>query len=572
MSRTRGVGLRTQILLIFLGAAILPLGIVGLWLTSSAVRSGENLLRSHLSESADRFAAAAASRWAYRQADLALISGNDAAVRAVTRDALSDVDRHYLETLAADVARTIPVLELRDLDGRVHWSSTPQSRAAAARAAGQDVENLSSRRDPPIALRVEMPIVDPSGTRVGTATTDVAVAAFVPPDSARPLVPGARLAVRNRLSGNVAVPLDNDVPFPASDRLELRGETWLAVHRELSAPRIDFAIAAPLTSYVASFRRAATLGVTALLVVAGLAVLLTIVLATRATYPLEQLALASDAVTSGDLNQRVGVAGPAEVRRVGTAFNLMTDNLRATLDALARRSAMAAVGEFATSLSHDVRNALTSIHVDLDRLSMRDLRDPTAEALVTRALNSVSRLETTVTGALRAARRGQSQSTDMDLRAPLRAAADIVSGAMTAVPAHLDVQLPTDPVPVRGDAAALQQLFANLLFNAAQAMSPGGEARLIAEPIDGGVNVIVADDGTGISASNLAKLETSFFSTKSNGTGIGLPIARQIVAAHGGTMVIESEEGRGTTVRVRLPAGTKRSRHVNESLQKTTAV
>ena len=82
MSRTRGVSLRTQILLIFLGAAILPLGIVGLWLTSSAVRSGENLLRSHLSESADRFAAAAASRWAYRQADLALISGNDARVGA----------------------------------------------------------------------------------------------------------------------------------------------------------------------------------------------------------------------------------------------------------------------------------------------------------------------------------------------------------------------------------------------------------------------------------------------------------------------------------------------------------
>jgi len=370
----------------------------------------------------------------------------------------------------------------------------------------------------------------------------------------------------------VVVPLDNEMPFPARDRLELRGETWLAIHRELSAPRIDFAIAAPLTSYVASFQRAATLGVTALLLVAGLAVLLTIVLATRATRPLEQLALASDAVTSGDLNQRVGVAGPAEVRRVGVAFNLMTDNLRATLDALARRSAMAAVGEFATSLSHDVRNALTPIHVDLDRLSMRDLRDPTAEALVTRALNSVSRLETTVTGALRAARRGQSQSTDIDLRAPLRAAADIVSGAVTAVPAHLDVQLPTDPLPVRGDAAALQQLFANLLFNAAQAMSPGGEARLIAEAIDGAVNVVVADDGIGISAANLAKLETSFFSTKSNGTGIGLPIARQIVAAHGGTMVIESVEGRGTTVRVRLPAGTKRSTYVNESLPETTAV
>jgi len=76
----------------------------------------------------------------------------------------------------------------------------------------------------------------------------------------------------------------------------------------------------------------------------------------------------------------------------------------------------------------------------------------------------------------------------------------------------------------------------------------------------------------GISAGNLAKLETPFFSTKVSGTGLGLPIARQVVAAHGGSLTIESHEGRGTTVRIRLPLGTNRSPHLNASRPETTAV
>jgi two-component system OmpR family sensor kinase len=199
-----------------------------------------------------------------------------------------------------------------------------------------------------------------------------------------------------------------------------------------------------------------------LLIVTGLAVLLTTALATQATRPLEQLAVASDAVTEGKLDQRVTIGGPAEVRRVGGAFNLMTENLRATMDALSRRSAMAAVGEFAASLSHDVRNALTSIRVDLDRLSMRELGDPVAMSLVNRAVNSVSRLETAVTGALRVARRGQAPLKDVDLRVPIRAAAGSGSAARGGASRAPRSELPADPIRVRGDEAALQQLFANL--------------------------------------------------------------------------------------------------------------
>ena len=571
MTPSRGIALRNQILLIFLGTAIVPLAIVGLWLTRSAMRSGEDLLRSQLTASADRFAAAVASRWEYRQADIALVAENDASVRAVSALTLVRSDSEYLDGLASNVARTIPAIELRDLEGRTRWSS-----ARGSRSGQTPLDDRLARAKAPLpdsaVLRVETPITDALGRPLGTARTDIAIAALVPPDSARSLVPGARVGIRNRLTGAVFAGLDAHVRFPNSERLQVDGQSWLAVHRSIPRPAIDVVIAAPLTPYVAPFSRAATIGVAALVVVAVLAVVFATMLATRATRPLEQLAVASDAVTDGTMDQTVVVGGPAEVRRVASAFNLMTENLRATLDALSRRSAMAAVGEFAASLSHDVRNALTSIRVDLDRLSMRELNDPVAMTLVTRVLNSVSRLETAVTGALHVARRGQAPLADVDLRLPIRAAADVVRGSLAALPATLELRLPPDPIGIRGDEAALQQLFANLLFNAAQAMSSGGVARVIANPFGDDAEVVITDTGRGISAANLTKLETPFFSTRSNGTGLGLPIARRIVAAHGGSLAIESREGEGTTVRVRLPLGTKRSRDVNGSVTETAAV
>jgi len=571
MTSSRGLGLRSQILLIFLGAAIIPLGVVGLWLTRSAMRSGEDLLRTQLNASADRFAAAASSRWEYRKADIGLIAGNDATMRAVASPMLSQTDQHYLEALAADVSSTILRFDLRDLEGRARWSSTSQAATSLGSDRNPALSTASSRAAGPV-LDLETPITDRSGRKLGVALTEIALSALVAPDSERSLVPGARVGLRNSTTGALFISLDPRFVFPNTDHFALGEEAWLAVNRRMARPPIEFVIAAPLTPYVAPFRRAATIGMIALFVVAVLAMLFATVLASRAMRPLEQLASASDAVTDGNLDRRVDLRGPAEVRRVGAAFNLMTANLRATLDALSRRNAMAAVGEFATSLSHDVRNALTSIRVDLDRLSLRHLDDPVAKTLVDRLLNSTSRLDVAVTGALRVARRGRTQYEDVDLRVPIRAAADVVRGAVAALPADFELRLPPDPIPVRGDEASLQQLFSNLFFNAVQAMSSGGTMRLVAESRGDDALVTITDTGVGISAANLAKLETPFFSTKVSGTGLGLPIARQVVAAHGGSLTIESHEGRGTTVRIRLPLGTNRSPHLNASRPETTAV
>ncbi len=106
---------------------------------------------------------------------------------------------------------------------------------------------------------------------------------------------------------------------------------------------------------------------------------------------------------------------------------------------------------------------------------------------------------------------------------------------------------------IDGDAGALEQVFVNLLVNAAHALTSGGEARVTMEATDAAVTITVRDTGIGMDATTLDRVSMPFHSSKRDGTGLGLKIARRIVQSHGGTMEIESEPGVGTCVTVVLP-------------------
>lgn len=166
----------------------------------------------------------------------------------------------------------------------------------------------------------------------------------------------------------------------------------------------------------------------------------------------------------------------------------------------------------------------------------------------------MKRIEGTVTTSLRVARGGRTPRRRLELVAVLRAAAQGTESAFSERQGR--VALPPDGMEgiwVLGDGTALEQLFVNLLLNAAQAIGDGGRTTISVTLEGPEVSVAIADNGVGIAPEHLESVLDPFFSTREAGTGLGLSVARQAAAAHGGSLRLRSEVGIGTTVEVRLP-------------------
>jgi signal transduction histidine kinase len=106
---------------------------------------------------------------------------------------------------------------------------------------------------------------------------------------------------------------------------------------------------------------------------------------------------------------------------------------------------------------------------------------------------------------------------------------------------------------VRGDGEKLRQAFLNIVINALQATPSGGRVSIVLDRVGTGFKITFRDSGSGIAADNLQRIFEPFYTTKSDGTGLGLAVTRKIIEGHGGKMDIESKEGQGTTVSVSLP-------------------
>ena len=544
--------LRSRFLLIVLIGAVLPLAIAGWWLAHSAVRSAEVLLRAQLDTSLAAIASRVEGRWAYRRSDLLFLANNEVTVRTLSPGsrAAAAADSDFMARLHASVQPTIQRALFRSQDGTVRWTfdDVPPDNAAGSRAMPGPAFLHEA------GLPVTLPIRAGNSTDVGTVEAEVRMGAILPADSIPILVNGAQLSVVDHRSGHpltsagaIAIPRD-------LDRFTVDGAPWIAVRRAFADPPIDITIAAPSGPYLAPFERAARLGLLVFVVVTLLVLALTTYFTARVTRSLERLVGAADAVAAGDLQRDVETNGHDEVGRLARSFNTMLHSLRRTLRELAHREALAAVGEFAASLSHEVRNGLSAVRVDLQRIEESAAPDSAAGALVARALRNLHRLDGTVTGALVVARGAHANLQPVDLRAVLEASAAAAESAFATSGSALSIDSgPVSSCAVRADGAALEQLFLNLFLNAGQAMSSGGRATVELSVDESTCTVAIRDSGTGMALEQVARSGQPFYSSKRGGTGLGLNIAKKIAAAHGGELSIESRPGDGTVVRVRLP-------------------
>ena len=228
------------------------------------------------------------------------------------------------------------------------------------------------------------------------------------------------------------------------------------------------------------------------------------------------------------------------------------------------RDRLAALGEMAAAIAHEVKNPLAGIEVMAGILKRQMPESQDAQSILGDIIKEAKMANAIVLEVLEFVR-------PIRLQVERTSLADVVRDAISMAESHVprgavrvDVTLPPDLVPIQGDPHQLRQLFTNLLTNAFEALGGRGAVSILAtalpeEPPGGGegagpmVQVEVVDDGPGVPPDVLERIFSPFFTTKPQGSGLGLAIVRKIVDAHDGRIDVSARVGAGTQFRVTLP-------------------
>jgi two-component system sensor histidine kinase PilS (NtrC family) len=219
---------------------------------------------------------------------------------------------------------------------------------------------------------------------------------------------------------------------------------------------------------------------------------------------------------------------------------------------------LAAVGEMAAGIAHEIRNPLASMSGSIQILRQELPLSAEQEQLMDIVLRESERLNTTIRSFLAYARPQRFQITKFDLRRALNDAALLLRNSSELGEGHeILVEVPPTELWYEADEGQIKQIVWNLATNGLRAMPNGGALRLIGErdPMGGGVIITVRDEGVGIPAEDVDQLFQPFHGSFAKGSGLGLAIVHRIVTDYNGEIQVSSQVGKGTSVTVRMPVG-----------------
>jgi len=220
---------------------------------------------------------------------------------------------------------------------------------------------------------------------------------------------------------------------------------------------------------------------------------------------------------------------------------------------------LAAVGEMAAGIAHEIRNPLASMSGSIQILRQELPLSTEQEQLMDIVLRESERLNTTIRSFLAYARPQRFQIARFDVRRALNDTALLLRNSAELREGHeIAIDLPPSELWYEADEGQIKQIVWNLATNGLRAMPEGGTLHLAGgvEPASGGVVLTVRDEGIGIPAEELDSLFQPFHGSFAKGSGLGLAIVHRIVADYSGEIRVSSQPGAGTTVSVRLPART----------------
>ncbi|ACM19990.1 sensor histidine kinase, HAMP domain-containing [Geotalea daltonii FRC-32] len=222
---------------------------------------------------------------------------------------------------------------------------------------------------------------------------------------------------------------------------------------------------------------------------------------------------------------------------------------------LVRAEKLAAIGELAAGVAHEINNPMAIIRGNTELLQMSVPEGADNRDEVDTIYQQVGRVERIVGNLLRFARQEKKQLGHVRVNELME---EILAQIVHQVPlSHIRIIKEYEPgLPIlEGDSEQIRQVLTNLVLNAIQAMDKGGilTVRTQLDRQREQTEIMIADTGTGIEADNLQQIFNPFFTTKANGTGLGLSVSYGIVNDHGGTIRVESKAGKGSTFKVSLP-------------------
>ena len=286
----------------------------------------------------------------------------------------------------------------------------------------------------------------------------------------------------------------------------------------------------------------------------------------RLLAPLARVTSRSRAVARGDLTSREVVPSDDEIGQLEAAFETMVSGLSSAQALALSNERLAAIGKMAAHVTHEIRNPLSAMGLNVEMLEDELAHDSGAgraevKNLLKAIQREVQRLEHLSEEYLRVARLPQPRMEADDLANAVREIVEFATPEIENAGCKVFLRVPASLPAALFDEAQLRQALLNLLRNAREAMPSGGpiEVRVSAEGMS--VVVDVDDQGIGVPEEIRARVFDPFFSTKGEGTGLGLAITRHIVEAHGGTVTCESRALGGTRFRIALPIAPSKSLH-----------
>jgi signal transduction histidine kinase len=305
------------------------------------------------------------------------------------------------------------------------------------------------------------------------------------------------------------------------------------------------------------------LAVRLLFALAVLTVLVGVVMAVyaqRVLRPLGAVTERAKSVALGDLTPRPVFASNDEIGELATTFEGMVSAIARANEQLLATERLATIGKMAAHVTHEIRNPLSSIALNLELMEEElGQSDGEAKALLRAITSEVDRLKALSEQYLSVARRQPVRLEREDVGQVVDEAVDFVRRDLERQGVVLRLQMDSELPEALVDEAQLKQALYNLIRNAQEAMTSGGEISVRVLRVPEGIEIAVEDDGPGIDESARTQLFEPFFTTKRHGTGLGLAITRQIVEAHGGTIACAAREGRGTSMVIALRAASERA-------------